>query len=144
MRRTSSQSQSLLNEQLCMAAWCGAADWVKRLLSEGADVDCYDDTGQTPLHLAVGELRYSATKVLIGAGADVNRTDRAGEWTPLTRSVEARSWLKCLGYKPSTSVLRLLLKTGANQRKRIAKGHTAMQLAKRYKDREAAAVLAAT
>jgi hypothetical protein len=75
---------SSLDEQLLQAAEDGELDEVKRLVKEGANVNCKDLLERTPLHWAY---RYDlmdteAVSFLVSKGAGVNSKDDQG-WTPL-------------------------------------------------------------
>ena len=76
---------------------------MKLLIEHGADVDCTDDLGRTPLHLASEVGRPRAIQLLLEYGADVNKRMHRGR-TPLHLSI-------CSG---DVEVVRLLLQHGAN------------------------------
>ncbi len=58
-------------------------DALNLLRRRGADLNALDDTGQAPLHLAVGAGRVALAKRLILAGADTSLPDADGQ-TPLS------------------------------------------------------------
>lgn len=55
---------------------------VKLLLKRGANPNASDDTGETPLHYAVGEGNIGIVQALLQYNANVNARDHAGK-TPL-------------------------------------------------------------
>ena len=65
-------------EQLHFAAQDGDLDRVRRLLTEGYDVNVFDDLGKTPLHYAVEHERLEVAQYLIDHGADVNARHEPG------------------------------------------------------------------
>ncbi len=70
------------NKLLFQAVKNGDLDKIKRLLSEGANVNAKDYYGKTPLHYAVDKGYLNIAKYLISKGANVNAKDDYG-WTPL-------------------------------------------------------------
>lgn len=90
--------------------WWQCALALPFLLKSGADVECRNVDGQTPLHLALdkeylrlgelGPFHGEVAEVLIGAGGDVNAIDAKG-----------RSCLDLAGY--STKLIDLLVGNGA-------------------------------
>ncbi|KXT02375.1 hypothetical protein AC578_210 [Pseudocercospora eumusae] len=60
------------NENLLHAAKDGQVTFLKRCLSEGADIDHSDDIGLTALHYAVIGASVPAAKALMKGGCDVN------------------------------------------------------------------------
>lgn len=62
--------------QLCSAVSRGDADFLKRVLSYGADANSIDYDHRTPLHIAACEGLYLISEVLLEAGASVFSVDR--------------------------------------------------------------------
>ena len=72
---------------LILAARNGRADAVKRLLEEGADVNCRDNTGRTPLHHAVAADAIGVFHILLSNRfTDLNARTHEGT-TPLISAV---------------------------------------------------------
>ena len=63
---------------------------LKAILSSGANVNCVDRDGRTPLHDASIMNKLEAAELLLQAKADVNAKD-AGKWTAL--HFAAQNWL---------------------------------------------------
>ncbi|OAQ98583.1 hypothetical protein LLEC1_01558 [Akanthomyces lecanii] len=90
--------------------WWQSALALPFLLKSGADIECQNADGQTPLHLALdkeysqlgelGPFHRDVAEKLINAGADVNATDANG-----------RSCLDLAGY--STKLIDLVVSNGA-------------------------------
>ncbi len=96
------------------------ADYIRRLIREGADVNSKDDDGMTPLMLAASESKTpEVVSLLIEAGADVNAKDDDG-MTPLTFAI----------WKSRTpEVVTLLIEAGADVNARDNLGMTPLMLA---------------
>lgn len=112
-------------ERLHRAAGDGTLSEISRLVSDGLDIDAFDDLSRTPLHYAVENERYQAAELLIDLGAVVNRHDEEmiGE-TPLSLAVQ--------GDYPE--MVELLLMHGANPDIQGWMGLTARIRAKRRVD----------
>jgi hypothetical protein len=72
---------------LLAAAEFGNAPAISLLLSLGADVDGCDHEGISPLHRAVQSGSLEAAKLLIAAGAEIDRRERKWNGTPLSWAV---------------------------------------------------------
>ena len=116
----SKQEMKAKEEKLCDAVWNSPVEEVRVLLSEGVDEDCvvrsYDKT--TPLHEAANNGYVDVAKLLIKAGADINKGDRIG-WTPLHEAVRN-------GHE---NVANLLIEAGADINKGDGDGKTPLHLA---------------
>jgi ankyrin repeat protein len=93
------------NEQLHFAVQDGNAGKVKSLISDGYDVNLFDEVGYTPLHYAIKNENIEIAQILIESGADVNAhdIDNAGN-TPLAEVAQS-----C-----SIKVAKFLIRKGAD------------------------------
>lgn len=80
-----------------MAAIKGNKDAVMIVAEFGADLECQDGEGHTPLHMAVEGGCVQTVQVLLNRGANVNAKNKKGV-TPLSIS-------KFLGYEEITQLL---------------------------------------
>jgi len=69
-----------IDEQLFEAVEKGAPDPVAKLISQGANVNARNESGETPLHRAANR---SVAELLIVKGAGVNATDEDFKMTPI-------------------------------------------------------------
>lgn len=96
----------------------GDIERIKKLISQGVDVNVKDKRGMTPLHQAAQYGQRQAAEVLIAKGANVNETDTAGQ-IPLHIAAEFGSkWMP-----------ELLLANGANIRATDVAGNTPLHVA---------------
>jgi ankyrin repeat protein len=94
----------------------GDIDQVKRLISEGADVDAKDGKGQTPLHLAVLAGRKDIVELLIANGADINVKSNTWDTTPLIAALRS-------GHE---DIAKMLIAKGADVNARALGDYTAL------------------
>ncbi|KAK0749650.1 ankyrin repeat-containing domain protein [Schizothecium vesticola] len=112
-------------------------DLVKTLLHSGSPVDIKDISGNTPLHFGVLANDYEIVKLLIRFGADITSKGQYGR-SPLhsavviahaTRSTQPPPLFPLALRSPSTKILDLLIKEGAETISQDDKGDTPMHLA---------------
>jgi len=121
LKKNGAKTTKQLNKQLNFIGPCRSGDIVamKKLIKEGALINCIDSTGNTPLNLSVtgyyGDITVRAVKFLIDKGADVDFKDAEGT-APLHNFK-----LKEVG--------DLLIKNGANLNAKTNKGQTPLHTA---------------
>ena len=113
-----------------LAATRGKADALELFIAAGMPVDT-ESGGRTALMSAAMLGHVEAGKVLIDAGADVNKTDSTGS-PPLTRLV-----MQC----DATELLRAFIEAGADLTVKLPGGVTARQMAELNRCSENARVL---
>jgi hypothetical protein len=118
-----------LNADMTKAAQEGDLAAMARLRSQGAEI-CFADTNN-PLLQAACKGQVESIRWLLDRGADINRIDNGGKWTPLM----------CAGYYGHAEAARLLLERGANRELKNSKGQTALACAREQNKSAAAAVL---
>ena len=77
-----SEQRTESTESLIKAAFDGDIEQVKSLLSRGADIDLHNETGDTPLHIAVKKGHIRLVRFLIDQGAAVEAKNN-DQKTPL-------------------------------------------------------------
>ncbi|CAM5172908.1 unnamed protein product [Eretmochelys imbricata] len=107
----------------CREGCQDCAQWLLTSLSghrpcEGNDacaqLDCTNYDGYTPLHVAVLRKDLEVVKLLVGAGADLNKAELSCGRSPLHLAVESQS----------AEVVECLLRAGADPRARMYVGYT--------------------
>ncbi|MDO5464237.1 MAG: ankyrin repeat domain-containing protein, partial [Akkermansia sp.] len=79
----------------------GSTEFIKLLLASGADVNCANTNGETPLHRAAEWERTECVRLLLTTpGIDVNKSDQSGR-TPLNvaRSPKCAQLIRAAGGK---------------------------------------------
>jgi hypothetical protein len=110
---------------LTRAAGEGDTRQVQALLAQGTDPDEIDGAGGTALMAAARAGRVDAMRILIKAGAGVNRRDhRSTHWTPLVHAI----------HKRQDAAARLLLDSGAEADAAMDGGATPLMFAAAYGD----------
>lgn len=83
---------------LHIAAECGSTEFAAALISFGADLDAQDKNGDSPLHLAMANCKYTTAKVLLKNGADPTIRNHGGqtpEYTgPQSNANQARAFFR--------------------------------------------------
>ena len=131
-----------LDRRLCDAAWAGDVEQIKELCLLGANIECFNDNGNTPLHLAIEQGNYEAVNTLLELGADIERRTRLGDWTPLLHAVEVVSDAAIQLRRPADNrLIRLLLDYGADVHQRCLDGDSAIGLAREFTNAEAEEIL---
>lgn len=125
-----------------LAAGQGRADILQVLIDMGADVNLADSDGITALMLAAAGRKSETAKVLIEAGADVNAVTRPGSWggdrTVLMFALgieDGMRYVRCAPPAIDPGLIELLLRKGADPRYDSTSGITALELARRKRDR---------
>src|SRR3954447_13389772 len=91
------------------AAFENRGDEIRRLISDGADVNAQDKAGYTPLHFAAQEYSVAAAEALVRVGARVEIYDKYGNG-PL--------WTAVFNSKGRGETIRLLRAAGADPLKK--------------------------
>ncbi len=91
------------------------------LLAKGADTELADETGQTPLMIALVTGRAEIVRLLLENGANASHVQKTGDWTPLHRAVDSEN----------IELVRLLLQYQADKNHRNRQGETPLDLAKK-------------
>ncbi len=137
--------------QLMEAASKGEINTVKKLQSEGTNIDERDKNGATALMHAIWSRKPEVVKHLIETGADINAKDNYG--TPLIYAVDYKEHelikillkkganIEATDYQGETALIhaiysvtdfeaaKILIKNGANFKAKCIKGETALDLA---------------
>lgn len=118
---------------LCNAAYNGKVDSVKWLLDKGENANfSFTDTGENALHYTLskrteGDERAEIVKVLIAAGADVNKKTTAGKPTLCFMRdayLKGESPLHRAAAYSSLTIIKMLLDAGAEPSTKDANGDT--------------------
>ena len=62
-----------------IAAYARFDDFLKLIISQGADVNARDKGGETPLHYAAVTANLTAARILVEHGADLHVENRSGK-----------------------------------------------------------------
>mmetsp|Transcript_2786 Transcript_2786/g.3706 ORF Transcript_2786/g.3706 Transcript_2786/m.3706 type:complete len:151 (+) Transcript_2786:60-512(+) len=134
------------------AAGAGDLAGVRAALDHGSSLEDLDDRGWTALQAASQEGKDNVVKFLISRGANVNKQDEAGQ-ASLHLGVSNKEVIRLLlegganpnitnpdGYTPlhyssfdgHAESAKVLLRFGADKKKKTSTGETALALAKEY------------
>jgi ankyrin repeat protein len=103
------------NQMLLEAAFSGDSNEVKRLIKEGADINCKSIEGDTPLSEAALKGKVEVCNIILELGyteVDVNNANS-----------EFRTPLHKAAFNGNAEVIELLLKNGADPRRFDANGN---------------------
>ena len=100
--------------------------WMKKLISDGVNVNAVDSYGWTAMHVAARYGADQALKVLLEGGGNPNATDPYGE-TPLHKGADVSS--PHLLEQESALVMRVLLEFGADPNWQAYDGNTPLHFA---------------
>lgn len=128
-------------DQLLDSARHNQEDVVKRLISEGVDINSQNAHGKTALMVATEHLAYDVCSVLVGLGADLDIQDENG-WTALMLTIVGYGFI-CDDEGPthyptdvSLNIAKLLIEAGADLNRQSLQGETALIMAATYNFRE--------
>lgn len=109
---------SQLNDALFSAAKSGNIGHMTQLISQGAQVNASNGSGESALHAAASQGRSAAVSILLQKGANPNAKTTGG-WTPLHTAARFRH----------AQVVRLLVSRGGQVNARNSQGKTPLALA---------------
>ncbi|MFC1792774.1 ankyrin repeat domain-containing protein, partial [Planctomycetota bacterium] len=107
------------SESLHDVATTGDIDKVRRLISEGADINAKDEKGQTPLHLVALAGRTEIIELLVAKGADINVKSNTWDTTPLIAALRS-------GHE---DIAKVLIAKGADVNARALGNYTSLHWA---------------
>ena len=97
------EKQNSANKLLLAAALHGNVQDIKKAMSRGAEANCKDTNGNTPLNMVAKLSYFHLVKYFVEKGAEVNTTN-SEKITPLHYGVEYNN----------VKIVKLLLEKGAN------------------------------
>ena len=122
-----SEREKLEATEKSLSAWDketnqSRAEYIRVLISEGADVNAKGKNGMTPLLYASEHEIWEVVTLLVKSGADVNARFTDGT-TPLMHAA---------GNSSTPEIVQLLLEKGAELEARSTDGRTSLMIAARY------------
>jgi len=110
-------------QDLFDAANAGNIQQIKKLLSQGMDINVYNDQRETALHMAAARGHYQAVIFLVKSGAYVN-APTVKNWIPLHHAVRFRH----------PNIVNFLVQRGSSPQARTSDGLTAVDMARNNRD----------
>ena len=114
-------NQAKLDQEFLKAIQYNKLALVKRLHSDGANVNCRNDEGRSPLHLSIYSEWDPISRYLIASGADLDAKGKFGG-TPVHMAA----------FKGNIGIVRLMVKKGADVRSKDSNGNIPLHLAAMY------------
>ena len=122
----------ILDKRELMDSVLGDTDWMTIILDSGFDINSYNDSGETPLHDAVGRDYVETASFLIAHGANINQQ------TNYFIKTSNKYPIHLATHRFSKEMLQLLLDNGADINTLDAKGRTPLDIVSRKFEYEGA------
>lgn len=130
-KATGKTEQQILNDGLRRAAISGSLSRARKLVQQGAEVDCKDVSGLTPLYYAFDNHHIALGTFLLEQGADPNNTGATSYGPPLVKA----------GFAGRRNVIALLLDYQADIDARNYSGRTALHEATWHSHKDTVSLL---
>jgi len=108
-------------EEFVSAAFEGNINAVKKIISQGIDVNTISSNGEAALHKAIRANNLSIVRILLKAGANPSLKEEEQEYSPLMIAFN--------GSNVDWAIFQALLEAGADINSRASRGETALMLA---------------